>query len=404
MGDQHLLVVTDLMLGDQSRNGFAPRLAAFLDAIADHLAVKVISLAEPDRTSPTTGRIEVIPTGVDRPRYTRLGVAGRAARLWHYSRDPLPYAAQPRRLPELGATIRRQPPAGVLVYLPYLAHLAACVPTHIPVIAGLEERWDRLLHTELQVSGPRRHWVLRGEERRYESIYSSISERAAWGWVISEHEQTAFAPWFGRSLDVLPHGLDLTYFAPERKSPSSADFDVLVVGDMRAPRNSDGALAVWRRSRELTPQSQWRWLFLGECSAPIARELRAGGAVVKAPADVRPYYARSRVTLVPALAGTGVKTTALQAWAMRRPVVLSSHSSRGLPVVDGANALVGASVDGLIDHVRHLLDHREKADALAAAGRDTVAESGDVRKVAELFARRCLAALGLQEQVTARAR
>jgi glycosyltransferase involved in cell wall biosynthesis len=55
--------------------------------------------------------------------------------------------------------------------------------------------------------------------------------------------------------------------------------------------------------------------------------------------DVRPYIARARVFIIPLLAGGGIRGKALEAMAMRRPIVTTSIGVEGIHLKDEVSAL-----------------------------------------------------------------
>ena len=105
--------------------------------------------------------------------------------------------------------------------------------------------------------------------------------------------------------------------------------------------------------------------------------------------DVRPYYARSKVVVVPSRHGGGVKTTVLQAWAMGCPVVATPFALTSLPAKHGENVLIGETTEELKIHISSLLASPDLRGRLGDAGRRTVCEERDMTIVANRFAHLC---------------
>jgi glycosyltransferase involved in cell wall biosynthesis len=55
--------------------------------------------------------------------------------------------------------------------------------------------------------------------------------------------------------------------------------------------------------------------------------------------DVRPYMARAQVYIIPLLSGGGIRGKALEAMAMRKPIVTTSRGCEGIHLKDGESAL-----------------------------------------------------------------
>jgi glycosyltransferase involved in cell wall biosynthesis len=381
----------------QSTTGFAVRVHHFVAAAADSMDVTLVLIRMPDHDDsvPTTAleiADRVITLDAPRAPWNEPTFKGRVLRgLVHYPFDPLPFDCYPHKWPQLRDALATEEPDLVAFYLPVLAHLAEHAPANVPVIGMLEEGWERLVSASLE--GPRwkSAWLSRKETRRFATVYRRLNRRASAVVAISEHEKR----WFARTIDpakieVIPNGFDTSHFSP--KDEAERDTDVLVVGDLRSPRNYVGALRTW----EAAHSEGWRWTFVGAIESRLAEELRQGGATVTGIVDdLCPYYERARSVLVPALDGTGVKSTSIQAWAMRRPLVTSPVGARGLPVRHGENALVGADPGALVGCLRAVLADPVSAERLADAGMHTASRDCDLATIATQFADLCVNVLGV---------
>jgi glycosyltransferase involved in cell wall biosynthesis len=139
--------------------------------------------------------------------------------------------------------------------------------------------------------------------------------------------------------------------------------------------------------RAATHHPALRWAFVGDIEPRHAATLRGTGAMVSGPVDdLRPYYAATKVVLVPAVAVTGVKTTLVQAWAMGKAVVSTPESALGLPAVEGVNVLIGSRTPELVERCAELSASTALRDRIGAAGRRTACEHLDGEKIAAEFA------------------
>jgi glycosyltransferase involved in cell wall biosynthesis len=387
-----LTLVSSVVPSPQSTSGFSARLHHFAMAASRHASVRLVFIRRrgydgtPDAaTTPGLESVKVLDAPV--APWDDVSLRGRLLRgLVQYPFDPLPFDCYPHRWPQLRSVLAEDRPDVVAFYLPVLAHLAGHAPVGSRVVGVLEEGWERLVAASLDGKERKDRWLARREATRFSRVYTRLNERASAVVAISDAERE----WFTNTIDaekitVIPNGIDLSYFSP--REASDRDIDVLVVGDLRSPRNYVGALGAW----ELARDRGWQWTFVGAEDPDVASTLRSGGATVTgAVEDVRPFYERARVVLVPALDGTGVKSTSIQAWAMRRPLVASTVGARGLPVHDGANALVGATPAALVAHVETVLADPEAAERLADAGKLTAEQSCDLAVIARRFADLCV--------------
>src|SRR4051812_14694362 len=324
MSRPRLVFVTPVPPSPQSTSGFSARVHHFVAAAAERMDVTVVLIRFPDDASargngePSADRLLTL----DAPRapWNEPTIKGRALRAFvQYPFDPLPFDCYPHKWPQLREVLAAENPAVVAFYLPVLAHLADHAPDGTPVIGVLEEGWERLVSASLEGPQWKSAWLSRREASRFATVYRRMDRRASAVVAISETEKQ----WFTRMIDpekihVIPNGIDTSYFSPV--DDTEREIDVLVVGDLRSPRNYVGAWRTWEAARE----EGWRWTFVGAVEEQLAEQLRhAGATVTGAVQDLRPYYERARSVLVPALDGTGVKSTSIQAWAMRRPLVTS---------------------------------------------------------------------------------
>jgi glycosyltransferase involved in cell wall biosynthesis len=404
MSRPRLVFVTPVPPSPQSTSGFSARVHHFVGAAAERMDVTVVVIRSPDSGladgNGASAADRVIALDAPRAPWNEPTAKGRALRaLVHYPFDPLPFDCYPHKWPRLREVLAAEKPDVVAFYLPLLAHLADHAPVATPVVGVLEEGWERLVSASLE--GPRwkTAWLSRREASRFATVYRRMDGRASAVVAISEQEKRSFT----RTIDpekihVIPNGIDTTYFSP--RDDVDRDTDVLVVGDLRSPRNYVGALRTWESARA----EGWRWTFVGAVEDQLAEQLRAGGAAVTgAVQDLRPYYERARSVLVPALDGSGVKSTSIQAWAMRRPLVASPVGARGLPVRDGENALVGDDPEALVECLRRVLSDAGAAERLADEGMRAALRDCDLAAIAPRFAELCVDLLGADLAAVSRA-
>lgn len=244
-----------------------------------------------------------------------------------------------------------------------------------------------------------RNWLMWSEKVRIASLYRRIAARGGHFAVISDDERELLARTVPRgAISVVPHGVDCGYFTP---ADAEAEFDVAIFGDMSEARVYEGAIELYTCIQAAAASSPpLKWVFVGKDPAAKVRALRAPSVTVTGTVpDVRPFYSRTRVAVVPTRSGTGVKTTVLQGWAMGKPVVATPFALRGLPARAGENVLVGETPAELAAHVLRLVHSPELAKSVAEAGLSTVRAERDSRRIAETFADLCATVLaGAEDQ------
>jgi glycosyltransferase involved in cell wall biosynthesis len=389
------LVILDVAPDPASWDGTSQRYAGFLARLCERADVRIVYIHRPNPRDDPCGDWEArFPATVvldsSRPLLLRPTIIGRIGRLVHFLADPLPLASQPR----MGRLINRiaaelRPDVAVVVQW-RLAHLALRIPGGIPTLAILEEPPERFPDQYLYASDSVFRRLVRTAERiKVRRLYRRLGARVKHIVAVSAYE----ARWFSARVppcivSTVPPGIDLDFYRPEGPQVDE-EIDVLVTGDLSEWRNSEGAAAVFDAFQHLPDRPiGTRWTFAGWNPAARIRAL-ASEEHVRVPGfvpDLRSFYRRARVVLVPAFAATGVKTTLLQAWGMRKPVVAATASTTGVDARPGDNLLDGQNPEDLARHVLHLLNDPRQGERLGDAGRRTVCAGHDLAKTSQSLA------------------
>ncbi len=175
-----------------------------------------------------------------------------------------------------------------------------------------------------------------------------------------------------------PNGVDTRYFQPAPAGSSGEDSagpTLLFTGTMGYQPNVDAmryfATRVFPQVRASVPAA--RLLIVGASPAPDVQALTSisGIQVVGTVPDVRPYFARATVVIVPLRIGSGTRLKILEALAMEKAVVTTPVGAEGLDL--GAGEIVEAGVPtDFADAVIALLSDPDRRKRLGAAGRASV--------------------------------
>ena len=380
-------------------DGFAPRAFHFLKAAAEEWNLDVIAIRKesndwtPENFLPNQirGRVTIVEAG-ENPIISP-GLKGKFKRLWHYLFPRQLSGAHPLPSPSLSATLNANCPSVVCFLLPRLAHLGVSVPSSALAVYVLEEGFERVTNLEGNLPNWKAKWMQAAEQHAANRLYKQLARSRGLIISISDFEKNWFARFIPpERIAVIPHGIDCDYFSP---TPVEPDFDIMICGVLSHRRNYDPILQLFKIIEERLGKTnlQPKWLVVGKDPPKEITDLRNDRVVVtgRVP-DVRAYYNRTKVVVVPAIEGCGVKTTVLQGWAMRRAVVATAFATTGLPVVDGKNILIARSLEELADKIIALLGQPAIREQIASAGLLTVRSERDTKFIGPRFVEAVIAA------------
>ncbi len=369
-------------------DGLTVRYAEFLRGLADQWRLWVVAFAEPERKgaaiaamAPLCHQLEVLeqpPAWSKWRRYLSL-ITHRAP----YN-NVLPYytPAFRDRLREMLKAVR--PDVALFLYLPMadyrhelppdlpkvLDHPDAFVPDFFQA-ANQSERWHRRLFATLDA------WKFREFQRR-------VAREFDHNIVVTDEDRRslrALCP--SASVAVLPTGVDIDHFAPDRYE-SVAGIDLLLTGVFTYAPNIDAAQflcgeilpRVWRR-RPSVNALLIGWRFHETVKALASDRVHL---LEKMP-DVRPYLGSAKIFVAPYRFVFGIRYKILEAMAMGKAIVGTSAAFRGIPAQDGVHALIRDDPDGFAEAILTLLEDEGLRCSLGKAAREFVAEFFDWRRI-----------------------
>jgi glycosyltransferase involved in cell wall biosynthesis len=176
-----------------------------------------------------------------------------------------------------------------------------------------------------------------------------------------------------KRIAVIPNGVDLEYFAYQ---PAPESGRIVFTGNMSWPPNEDAAEHF---ARDIMPVIRNRipaasfWIVGADPSARV-RDLAniPGIHVTGTVTDIRPWIWSAAVYASPLRFGLGVKNKILEAMACGAPIVASSRSLSGTPLIDGRHALHADEDAKFAEAVVRLLSDPKLRESLSSEARRKV--------------------------------
>jgi glycosyltransferase involved in cell wall biosynthesis len=175
-------------------------------------------------------------------------------------------------------------------------------------------------------------------------------------------------------VHVTPNGVDATFFAPLdlEEEPET----ILFFGAMSFPPNVSAVLHYYHDILPLVRREMpnVRLVIAGRDPAPQIAALASDPTVIVTGMvdDMRPWLARSTVTICPMVNGSGIKNKVLEAMAMARPIVSTTLGIEALEVTNGRELLVADAPGDFAAALVGLMRDREARRNLGAASRELV--------------------------------
>lgn len=201
-------------------------------------------------------------------------------------------------------------------------------------------------------------------------------------WTCSEEDRRALTAHSCISGSVIPNGVDCSFFNFDANLSKAKSPFLLFSGALGTEANKN---AVTWLIRDLWPQiagvrPELRLMLVGGgMPASLAGEARAvpGVEVIGEVPDVRPFFQKASIALVPLRIGSGTRLKILEAMAQGNPLVSTGKGAEGLDVTDGKNILFANKPSEFLDAILRLLSDQEVFDRLRHAARAFVEQHHD---------------------------
>jgi glycosyltransferase involved in cell wall biosynthesis len=209
--------------------------------------------------------------------------------------------------------------------------------------------------------------------------------------VTSETDKTALlelAPHGSKPspISVLPNGVDLEFFHPNRAIPRDSD-TLVFSGKMSYHANvsmvkylvAEIMPKVWMKRPNV------RLVIVGKDPAADVRALGVDPRihVTGTVDDIRPYLWRAAVAVVPLVYGAGIQNKILESMACGTPVVTTSKTLASLGVTPGRELVAADNAEEFSRAVLRLLDERELRIDMGVVGSNYVQSHHNWKAIAQ---------------------
>lgn len=191
---------------------------------------------------------------------------------------------------------------------------------------------------------------------------------------------------------VVANGVDLDYFYPESAmEPREEKPTVMFCGAMDYSPNVDALRwffgEIYHLLIEKCPEVQI-WI-VGKNPLPEVRNYASlrGVTVTGGVPDVRPYYRRAWLQMVPLRIGGGTRLKIVESLAIGTPVISTTIGAQGLDLVHGDNILLADDAPPFAEQIASALADEEKRKGLEASGLATAREKFGWPAIGERLAR-----------------
>ena len=212
--------------------------------------------------------------------------------------------------------------------------------------------------------------------RRYER---RIAQRAALEVVCGPDDEQFIRRQISRTvqIEVIPNGVDLNYFDPSTTTvPRDSEPTVLFCGAMDYFPNVDALRWYFKEIHELLCRQVPGYKVLLVGNSPVAEvqayARRPGVTVTGGVPDVRPYYRRAWLQIVPLRIGGGTRLKIPESLAIGTPVVSTTIGAQGLDLRHGQEILLGDTAEQFVEFTACTLKNAALRKSLEVAGRETV--------------------------------
>ena len=219
---------------------------------------------------------------------------------------------------------------------------------------------------------PAAKWYLKREAAKLRAYEAAVSPAFDVNVLMSAQDEALLlemAP--GLRTAVVPNGVDVDYFTPDRCAETPA---LIYTGGMNMFANRDAVLyfltSIWPHITKETPDV--RFYAVGQDPPRELAALAAADSRIEVTGfvdDIRPLVRKAAVYVVPLRVGGGTRLKVLDAMASGKAIVSTSIGCEGIDVRGGEHLLIADSPEAFARTTVELLRSPERRAALGEAAR-----------------------------------
>ena len=241
-----------------------------------------------------------------------------------------------------------------------------------PKVLDYMDAFSTGMHNRLDNSKIPYKWIYKLERNRllkYErEIYGSFNAHT----IISKQDQQRIDVEFRDQIQVVPNGVDVDYFKPEK---TQKEYDLCFVGNMGYRPNIIAAEYLCKiilpELNKLNPTI--RVLLAGARPSQRVKALATKNVIVSGwMEDIRSAYNKSKVFVAPIFTGIGQQNKVLEAMSMEMPCICTSTVNHPIGSADWAELLVADNAEEFASKIFDLLEDRKLREQLGKKARKFV--------------------------------
>ena len=253
--------------------------------------------------------------------------------------------------------------------------------------------WRRLCQETANPLQKCLYWTQQRAFERYERLMSPKFDVVTCASEIDR--QTFQRTSAGGRFEIIPNGVDIEDYQPDFTTggePTRAGLDaqgahLIYIGSMDWYPNED---AVTFFADEVLPEIHAKlpnvqFSAVGGNPSPRVQKLGENPQILvtgRVP-EIKPYFARATVFVVPLRIGSGTRLKILEALAMGKAVVSTTVGAEGLGLVDGKEILIADEPKAFAESVLRLLTDASLCREIGENGRARVERDYDWRRIGE---------------------
>ena len=267
-------------------------------------------------------------------------------------------------------------PDCILVESQYIVDSA--IGLNVPVVVDLHDSayilYSRFAKTTHWHPKKIHGYLQRAPMKKFES---ALPERVHRCVTTSQHDKSVLESLSGMgNISVIANGVDADFFQKAATVPASIEYELLFVGSMDYFPNIDG---VDYLMMEIMPKvwasfPDTRVAIVGRNPVPTVRQFETDDRVFVSGFvdDVRPFYEKSKIVVVPIQMGSGTRLKVLEAAAMGKAIIGTQIGLEGLTFENGKDMVVVEDTTAFVSQLTRLLTNDTKRNELENKSRTWV--------------------------------